>query len=198
MLQSSALLSFPTTMPLKILQLLYSSNRGALTNKRTLWWFSDVMWHASQSHFWLAIMGTTYTFSLFPIVFQIMLFPVRQMITVISGNEIAREPSLCWEESQSPVLCEKLWYGLGQRDEAKEPLGQLQQRSAWILINCPFILKTGNILKRQPSMKATLWRRQRYLLFFSLMHQRITVGRPQMQNYFLSPWTVMASRSQHG
>lgn len=52
------------------------------------------------------------------------------MITVISGNEMAREPSLGWEESQSPALCEKLCYGLGQRDDAKELVGQLQQRSA--------------------------------------------------------------------
>lgn len=40
-----------------------------------------------------------------------MLFPVRQMITVIPGNEMAREPILCWEDSQSPALSTKqaLW-----------------------------------------------------------------------------------------
>jgi hypothetical protein len=78
--------------------------------------------------FLISYLGATYTFSLFPIVFQIMPFPVRQMITVISGNEMAREPGLGWEESQSPALCEKLCYGLGQRDEAKMLVGQLQHR----------------------------------------------------------------------
>lgn len=48
-----------------------------------------------------------------------MLFPVRQMIIVISGNEMAREPILCWEERQSLALCKKQCSGLGQRDEAR-------------------------------------------------------------------------------
>lgn len=61
----------------------------------------------------------TQTFSLLIIVFQIMLFPVRQMIIVISGNEMAREPILCWEERQSLALCKKQCSGLGQRDEAR-------------------------------------------------------------------------------
>lgn len=40
-----------------------------------------------------------------------MLFPVRQMIIVISGNEMARESALCWEESQILALYKKqvLW-----------------------------------------------------------------------------------------
>lgn len=40
-----------------------------------------------------------------------MLFPVRQLIIVISGNEMAREPTLCWEGSQSLAFYEKqvLW-----------------------------------------------------------------------------------------
>lgn len=48
-----------------------------------------------------------------------MLFPVRQMIIVISGNEMAREPIPCWEERQSLALYEKQCSGLGQRDEAR-------------------------------------------------------------------------------
>ena len=40
-----------------------------------------------------------------------MLFPVRQIIIVISGNEMARESILCWEESQILALYKKqvLW-----------------------------------------------------------------------------------------
>lgn len=36
-----------------------------------------------------------------------MLSPVRQMIIVISGNEMAREAILCWEDSQRPALYKK-------------------------------------------------------------------------------------------
>lgn len=81
----------------------------------------------------------TYTFSLLPMVFQMVLFPVGQMMAVISRNEMTREPILCREEGQSLALCEKQCYGLGQTEEAKVLLGQLQQRLAWILIECPHL-----------------------------------------------------------
>lgn len=48
-----------------------------------------------------------YVLSLLPILFQIMLFLVRQRIAVICDNEMAKEPIPCWEESQSPALGEK-------------------------------------------------------------------------------------------
>lgn len=66
------------------------------------------MWCVSRSHFWFAIMDeAAYVLSLLPILFQIMLFLVRQRIAVICDNEMAKELIPCWEESQSPALGEK-------------------------------------------------------------------------------------------
>lgn len=40
-------------------------------------------------------------FGIYVIAFQIILFPVRRMMTVISGNEMAGLSLLCLEESQN-------------------------------------------------------------------------------------------------
>lgn len=106
------------------------------------------------------------------------------MMAVISGNEMAKDPTGCWEEGQSLALCEKQCYCLGQRDEANTLVGQLQQRSAWILISCPCLyLRLIRFWRRQPSVKETLWKAKIFAIF-------LTGGLPQRQNYLLSPWTV--------
>lgn len=107
------------------------------------------------------------------------------MMAVISGNEMAKEPTRCWEEGQSLALCEKQCYRPGQRDEANMLVGHLQQSSGWILINSPCLyLRLITFWRRQSSVEETLQKAKIFAIF-------LTGGLSQRQNYFLSPWTVM-------
>lgn len=147
-------------------------DQGVSINKSNLWYFSDVMWCASRSHFWFAIMDeAAYVLSLLPILFQIMLFLVRQRIAVICDNEMAKEPIPCWEESQSPALGEKQC-SLGSGTERwRQGVGwAVTAETSLNLDRLPmFILKTDTIFWRNSPLWKQLCRSKDSSYFFSLL-----------------------------
>lgn len=120
-----------------------------------------------------------------------MLFPVRQMIIVISGNEMAREPILCWEGRQHLALYKKqVWWPRTERWSRGASWTFTASISLSLSLVPSLIVQTETFSKGHPSAWKQLWRKQRLTMFLSpslsFLRQSITIGRSCWQSHFLT------------